>query len=124
MVRGTAAAAGRGPTPPAAVEHRSPADEDRFFVRGSAAWYVHAGRRVHAVLCEPGDLLRVPAHTGHWHDGGEHPGHVTIRVRHPAAATAAPATAAPAGPRRHPAGFPGYDALVAGRSTAWPALTP
>ncbi|MGH8922488.1 MAG: cupin [Acidimicrobiales bacterium] len=108
----------RGDTPPAVAERSSGADEDRFFVSGSAVWYVHAGRWVHAILCEPGDLLRVPAHTRHWHDGGERPGHVTIRVRHPSPATTAPPTA----PLR-PADFPGFDALVADRATGWPVLT-
>ncbi|MBB4684681.1 cupin domain-containing protein [Amycolatopsis jiangsuensis] len=100
------------------VERTSNGDEDRFFVSGSAVWYLRAGRQVLALLCEPGDLLTIPAHTRHWHDGGPRPDHVTIRVRHPAAAA----------PARFPepvvpADFPGFGALVAERRTSWPALS-
>lgn len=98
-----------------AVEHVQTLDEDRFVVSGSVAWYLHAGPQVHAVLCEPGDLLGIPAHLRHWHAGS---GHVTIRVRHPATRGAEPA--------REPlraADFPGFDELVAGRASTWPALS-
>ncbi|MEV8614844.1 cupin [Amycolatopsis sp. NPDC051373] len=101
-----------------AAERSLPRDEDRFFVTGSAVWYLHAGRQVHAVLGEPGDLLGIPAHTRHWHDGGSNPGHVTIRVRHPASGSRTPS----AEPLRA-TGFPGFDELVAGRASTWPALS-
>ncbi|MFI5608157.1 cupin [Amycolatopsis sp. NPDC051903] len=101
-----------------ATEHVLPLDEDRFFVSGSAVWYLHAGPQVHAVLCEPGDLLAVPAHTHHWHSGGPDADHVTIRVRHPASRAAVPAQAPLAA-----AVFPGYDELIAGRASTWPALS-
>ncbi|WP_344856472.1 cupin [Amycolatopsis ultiminotia] len=103
---------------PGLAERTSNGDEDRFFVHGSAVWYLHTGKKVLAVLCEPGDLLTIPAHTRHWHDGGLRPEHVTIRVRHPAAAAAA----SPPEPVVT-TDFPDFDTLVAERSSAWPALS-
>ncbi|WP_037362970.1 hypothetical protein [Amycolatopsis orientalis] len=96
---------------PPLVERSWGGVEERFFVRGSAVWYLHAGREVHAVLCEPGDVLTVPAGVSHWHDGGPRGGYVTVRVRH-------------AGPDRgrgpvvrvvEPGEFPGFEELAASR---------
>ncbi|MCG3755979.1 cupin [Amycolatopsis sp. Poz14] len=83
--------------------------EDRFFVRGAAVWYLHAGREVHAVLCEPGDVLTVPAGVRHWQDGAA--GCVTVRVRR------AGAVRARGGVVRDlvPGEFPGFAELVAER---------
>ncbi|WP_084145127.1 hypothetical protein [Amycolatopsis jejuensis] len=103
---------------PGLAERSANGAEDRFFVQGSAVWYLHTGREVHAVLCEPGDLLTIPAHTRHWHDGGLRPDHVTIRVRHPAAA----AGAVPPAPVVT-TDFPDFETLVAGRSGTWPVLS-
>lgn len=95
---------------PGLVERRGGGDEDRFFVRGAAVWYLHAGREVHAVLCEAGDLLTVPAGVRHWHDGGERPDWVTVRVRHPVRRGSGGVVRAVV-----PGEFPGFEALVAGR---------
>ncbi|WP_016699894.1 1,2-dihydroxy-3-keto-5-methylthiopentene dioxygenase [Actinoalloteichus spitiensis] len=63
-------------------EHTHDDDEDRFFARGSGVFYLHIGDRVHAVLCEAGDLLSVPANTTHWFDMGTTPDYVSIRFFH------------------------------------------
>lgn len=60
-------------------EHRHAADEVRFFIAGRACFYLHLAPEVVAVVCEPGDLLSVPAGTPHWFDMGERPDFVAIR---------------------------------------------
>ncbi|MFD2471919.1 cupin [Amycolatopsis silviterrae] len=103
---------------PGLVERSANGAEDRFFAQGSAVWYLHAGREVHAVLCEPGDVLTIPAHVRHWHDGGARPDHVTIRVRHPAEAARGALPGAV-----EPGAFPRFAELVAERADTWPVLT-
>ncbi len=61
-------------------EHTHSDFEVRFFVEGSGLFYLHAGGRVHAVLCEQGDLISVPAGTPHWFDMGERPHFTCIRL--------------------------------------------
>lgn len=63
-------------------EHRHADDEDRFFAAGSAVFYLHVDGHVHAVLCEAGDLLSVPADTAHWFDMGTEPDFTAIRFFH------------------------------------------
>ncbi|MGX7829462.1 1,2-dihydroxy-3-keto-5-methylthiopentene dioxygenase [Actinokineospora sp. 24-640] len=63
-------------------EHTHDDDEDRYFARGSGIFYLHARGKVHAVLCEAGDLLSVPAKTTHWFDMGTTPDYVSIRFFH------------------------------------------
>ncbi|MBP2702476.1 hypothetical protein JOL79_01515 [Microbispora sp. RL4-1S] len=63
-------------------EHTHDDDEVRFFVGGSGIFYLHVGGRVHAVLCEPGDLLSVPKNTTHWFDMGTEPDFIAIRFFH------------------------------------------
>ncbi|GLZ41897.1 cupin [Actinokineospora sp. NBRC 105648] len=63
-------------------EHTHDDDEDRFFARGSGIFYLHVDGKVHAVLCEAGDLLSVPAKTTHWFDMGTRPEYVSIRFFH------------------------------------------
>ncbi|QFU93733.1 acireductone dioxygenase [Amycolatopsis sp. YIM 10] len=63
-------------------EHTHDDDEDRFFARGSGVFYLHMAGKVHAVLCEAGDLLSVPAKTTHWFDMGTRPDYVSIRFFH------------------------------------------
>lgn len=60
-------------------EHTHAEDEVRFFVRGSGVFYLHIGHQVHAVRCEAGDLLSVPAFTTHWFDMGTTPDFAAIR---------------------------------------------
>lgn len=60
-------------------EHRHAEDEVRFFVSGRGCFYLHLSAEVVAVVCEPGDLLSVPARTPHWFDMGERPDFVAIR---------------------------------------------
>lgn len=100
---------------PGRVERCGGGAEDRFFVRGSAVWYLHAGREVHAVLCEPGDLLTVPAGVRHWHDGGDRPDYVTVRVRHAGGAAGPGGAGRPVAPGE----FPGFAELVAERVGGW-----
>lgn len=63
-------------------EHTHDDDEVRFFVDGSGIFYLHAGGKVHAVLCEAGDLLSVPKNTTHWFDMGTEPDFTAIRFFH------------------------------------------
>ncbi|HEX4812772.1 MAG TPA: hypothetical protein VFV66_08465 [Nonomuraea sp.] len=60
-------------------EHRHDEDEVRFFVAGRGCFYLHLGDEVHAVVCEGGDLLSVPAGTRHWFDMGARPEFCAIR---------------------------------------------
>ncbi len=61
------------------AEHTHSDDEIRFFVEGSALFYFHMNKKVHAVLCEKGDLISVPSKTKHWFDMGDNPDFVLIR---------------------------------------------
>ncbi|GAA2245734.1 cupin [Herbiconiux moechotypicola] len=63
-------------------EHQHDDDEDRFFARGSGVFYLHADDKVHAVFCEPGDVLSVPKDTTHWFDMGTNPDYVSVRFFH------------------------------------------
>ncbi|MFE1776950.1 acireductone dioxygenase [Streptomyces sp. NPDC059008] len=60
-------------------EHRHAEDEVRFFAHGTGCFYLHLDGRVHAVVCEAGDLLSVPAGTRHWFDMGPRPEFAAIR---------------------------------------------
>lgn len=62
------------------AEHTHGEDEVRFFVAGHGLFSLHIGRRVYEVLCEQGDLIRVPAKTAHWFDMGPNPNFVAIRL--------------------------------------------
>ncbi|GAA2111251.1 1,2-dihydroxy-3-keto-5-methylthiopentene dioxygenase [Actinomadura alba] len=57
-------------------------DEVRFFVHGAGVFYLHIDGKVHAVLCEAGDLLGVPKGTTHWFDMGTVPDFAAIRFFH------------------------------------------
>ncbi len=61
-------------------EHIHEDDEVRFFVDGSGMFYLHAGGRVHMLLCEAGDLIKVPAGLRHWFDMGPAPRFCAIRL--------------------------------------------
>lgn len=61
-------------------EHIHEDDEVRFFVEGSGMFYLHAGGRVHMLLCEAGDLIKVPAGLKHWFDMGPAPRFCAIRL--------------------------------------------
>ena len=63
-------------------EHQHDDDEDRFFARGSGVFYLHANDKVHAVFCEAGDVISVPANTTHWFDMGTRPDYVSVRFFH------------------------------------------
>ena len=63
-------------------EHRHDDDEDRYFASGSGVFYLHANGKVHAVFCEAGDLISVPANTTHWFDMGTNPEYVSVRFFH------------------------------------------
>lgn len=62
------------------AEHTHSDFEVRFFVDGKGLFYLHVGDQVHAVLCEQGDLISVPAETKHWFDMGENPSFKCIRL--------------------------------------------
>ena len=61
-------------------EHIHEDDEVRFFVEGSGMFYLHAGGKVHMLLCEAGDMIRVPAGLKHWFDMGPQPRFAAIRL--------------------------------------------
>jgi 1,2-dihydroxy-3-keto-5-methylthiopentene dioxygenase len=60
-------------------EHRHDEDEVRFFVAGRGCFYLRLDGRVHALVCEAGDLVSVPAGTRHWFDMGAIPRFCAIR---------------------------------------------
>ncbi|MEQ1636303.1 MAG: AraC family ligand binding domain-containing protein [Methylococcales bacterium] len=60
-------------------EHVHDDFEVRFFIEGQGLFYLHAGDKVYAVLCEAGDLISVPNNTPHWFDMGENPQFKAIR---------------------------------------------
>lgn len=61
-------------------EHIHEDDEVRFFVEGSGMFYLHADGKVHMLLCEAGDLIKVPAGLRHWFDMGPAPHFCAIRL--------------------------------------------
>ena len=91
-------------------EHRHADDEDRFFASGSGIFYLHTHGKVHAVLCEAGDLLSVPANTTHWFDMGTTPDFTAIRFFHDDDGWVGDFTGSDIASR-----FPTFDEIVAGR---------
>jgi len=65
-------------------------DEVRLFIAGSGLFNLHIEDRVYAVLCEKGDLIQIPAGTGHWFDKGENPYLVALRLFNPQGQAAQP----------------------------------
>ena len=61
-------------------EHTHAEDEVRFFVEGSAAFYLRIGGKVYQTICTRGDLISVPAGTTHWFDMGPEPEFAVIRL--------------------------------------------
>lgn len=60
-------------------EHSHKEDEVRFFVRGGGLFTLHVAGRVHEILCQAQDLIRVPDGTLHWFDMGPAPRFTAIR---------------------------------------------
>ena len=60
-------------------EHSHAEDEVRFFVEGCGLFVLHIGSEVLSVLCERGDLMRIPAGTRHWFDMGSQPRFCAVR---------------------------------------------
>jgi 1,2-dihydroxy-3-keto-5-methylthiopentene dioxygenase len=60
-------------------EHTHAEDEVRFFVEGCGLFVLHIGSEVLSMLCERGDLIRVPAGTRHWFDMGQRPRFCAVR---------------------------------------------
>ncbi|GII26866.1 1,2-dihydroxy-3-keto-5-methylthiopentene dioxygenase [Planotetraspora mira] len=92
-------------------EHTHDDDEVRFFVGGSGIFYLRAAGRVHAVLCEAGDLLNVPKNTTHWFDMGTAPDFTAIRFFHDDDGWVGNFTGDPIAAR-----IPDYDAIAARRA--------
>lgn len=61
-------------------EHTHSDFEVRFFVEGKGLFYIHADGKVYGVMCEPGDLISVPAGARHWFDMGTAPKFKCIRL--------------------------------------------
>ncbi|GIH23860.1 acireductone dioxygenase [Acrocarpospora phusangensis] len=95
------------------AEHTHDDDEVRFFVAGSGIFYLHVDGKVHAVLCEPGDLLSVPARTTHWFDMGTRPDFTAIRFFHDDDGWVGDFTGDPVAAR-----IPDYDTITADRAGA------
>jgi len=62
------------------AEHTHADDEVRFFVEGSAQFYLHRAGKVFIVVCEAGDLMSIPARTPHWFDMGPRPRFTALRL--------------------------------------------
>ena len=60
-------------------EHTHAEDEVRFFVEGRGLFSLHINDDVLVILCEQGDLIRVPAGTRHWFDMGAAPAFCALR---------------------------------------------
>jgi 1,2-dihydroxy-3-keto-5-methylthiopentene dioxygenase len=61
-------------------EHTHDDDEVRFFVEGSAMFYLRVDGKVYMTQCERNDLIGVPAGTRHWFDMGPAPNFTAIRL--------------------------------------------
>lgn len=61
------------------AEHTHAEDEVRFFVEGQGLFSLHLQAEVLVLLCEQGDLIRVPAGTRHWFDMGSAPEFCALR---------------------------------------------
>jgi 1,2-dihydroxy-3-keto-5-methylthiopentene dioxygenase len=61
-------------------EHTHTEDEVRFFVEGSASFYLRVNGKVYQTICTRGDLIGVPANTTHWFDMGPTPEFAAIRL--------------------------------------------
>jgi 1,2-dihydroxy-3-keto-5-methylthiopentene dioxygenase len=61
-------------------EHTHSEDEVRFFVAGAGQFALHIVDKVYELVCESGDLIRVPAYTLHWFDMSETPYFAAIRL--------------------------------------------
>jgi 1,2-dihydroxy-3-keto-5-methylthiopentene dioxygenase len=61
-------------------EHTHSEDEVRFFVEGSASFYLRTGGKVYQAICTRGDLMSIPANTTHWFDMGPTPEFAAIRL--------------------------------------------
>ncbi len=79
-------------------EHAHDDDEDRYFAKGAGVFYLHANEKVHAVYCEAGDLISVPANTTHWFDMGTSP---TTSACASSTTTTAGSATSPAAPSRN-----------------------
>lgn len=101
----------------ARAEHTYDVAVDRFFARGAGVVYLHLDKKVHAVLCEAGDVLGVPAGATHWLDTGARPDFAVIRFFPAGADRDGDVTGSPIAQL-----FPDFDALLAGhRAAAAPA---
>ncbi|MFD1937354.1 acireductone dioxygenase [Nonomuraea mangrovi] len=92
-------------------EHTHDDDEVRYFVAGSGIFYLHVNGKVHAVLCEAGDLLSVPKNTTHWFDMGTRPDFTAIRFFHDDDGWIGDFTGDPIAQR-----IPDFDTITAGRA--------
>ncbi|AEH07989.1 MULTISPECIES: 1,2-dihydroxy-3-keto-5-methylthiopentene dioxygenase [Protofrankia] len=90
------------------AEHTHADAEVRFFAAGAGVFYLHIGDEVHAVLCEAGDLLSVPAGTTHWFDMGTSPSFTAVRFFHDADGWVGDFTGSDIASR-----FPDFDVLYA-----------
>jgi 1,2-dihydroxy-3-keto-5-methylthiopentene dioxygenase len=61
-------------------EHCHSEDEVRFFVEGEGLFTLRNDAWIHAVLCQAGDLISVPAGMRHWFDMGPSPHFTAIRL--------------------------------------------
>lgn len=62
------------------TEHWHRNYEGRLFVDGRGLFYIRVDDTVHALLCERGDFISLPAGVSHWFDMGESPAFRSIRL--------------------------------------------
>lgn len=60
-------------------EHTHSEDEVRWFLSGSALFYIHVNARIHIVQCGSGDFIVIPKGTKHWFDMGPEPNYRCLR---------------------------------------------
>lgn len=61
-------------------EHWHRNHEGRLFVDGRGLFYIREDGAIHALLCERGDFVCLPAGVSHWFDMGERPAFRSIRL--------------------------------------------
>lgn len=57
------------------------AEETCLQVVGRSLYSLRAGEQVYSLMCEKGDVLRIPAGMARWFDAGEHPRAVVLRLQ-------------------------------------------
>lgn len=62
------------------VEQRCQPAHLHYYLAGRGLLALHIDEYVYSLLCEKGDLVRIPAGMAHWFDGGTHPRVAVLRL--------------------------------------------